>query len=160
MIFRNRGVRGLDPIDYVTFQDDKAKLLVLVVLGVSYLLGTYCGAYLHSALQVNALLVPAGITGLAGFAYLLHRVSVLKQSLFSAAEIDIVDIPVAMCDMGHTPEDQPTQTSRSVSKQSNLSGRSHAQEPQGVITSSPDPIQLFAAEPCPRHDVHDGSFAC
>eukprot|EP00930_Biecheleria_cincta_P082873 TRINITY_DN72516_c0_g1_i1.p1 TRINITY_DN72516_c0_g1~~TRINITY_DN72516_c0_g1_i1.p1 ORF type:complete len:421 (-),score=65.46 TRINITY_DN72516_c0_g1_i1:82-1344(-) len=143
MVARSRGLRHLDPIDRVTFQDDRAKLLVLITLGLSYLLGTYWGAHLHSALQAKALLVPAGITGMAGLAYLLYRVSFLKHAFFSAAEIDIVDISVAIYDTERVQENQPADLRRGVSDVSNLSSRSNSKEPPSIIAGSPDTLQFL-----------------
>eukprot|EP00931_Biecheleriopsis_adriatica_P095223 TRINITY_DN68863_c0_g1_i1.p1 TRINITY_DN68863_c0_g1~~TRINITY_DN68863_c0_g1_i1.p1 ORF type:complete len:423 (-),score=89.60 TRINITY_DN68863_c0_g1_i1:119-1354(-) len=96
MLARKRCGKSFDIIDSGLFADDRSKLAVLTILGCSFLLGSYLGALVFNAWQEKGFLLPAGVTGSLGLAYLFYRVLVLHNRLFSAEEMEIVDVPVGM----------------------------------------------------------------
>lgn len=65
---------------------DCRKLLLLVILGVSFCLGVFVGTLLHNPMGVYTLLLPAGLTGTAGMSYTAYRSCCLHQPLFSSRE--------------------------------------------------------------------------
>merc|ERR1719291_1294483 len=83
-----------DSIDRVEGVDGVRKLCFLGVLAVSFLSGIIIGSSVHGAVHEYAFLVPAVVVGILGMAYLVHRVFILKQKLFSDTEMELVDIPV------------------------------------------------------------------
>jgi len=62
--------------------EESRKLILLLMLAVSFVVGVIIGALLHASLGVNALLVPAAIIGVAGMCYTVYRVSCLGRPLF------------------------------------------------------------------------------
>jgi len=86
--------KSFDIIDRGLFADDRSKLAVLAILGFSYFFGAYLGAVLYSSLSEAAFLVPSAITGSMGLAYLVYRVKILHHKLFSAEEMEIIDVNV------------------------------------------------------------------
>jgi len=75
MIFLRKGCRRshLNVLEIAEVGVDARKLLVLLPMWLSFLVGTILGAYLHSAFGVKALLIPAFLTFSAGFVYALFR---------------------------------------------------------------------------------------
>lgn len=94
LMARKRFGKRFDSIDRVEVVDGVNKLCFLGVLAVSFLLGIIIGANVHGAVHEYAFLVPAAVVGTLGMAYLVHRVFILKQKLFSDTEMELVDIPV------------------------------------------------------------------
>lgn len=65
---------------------DCRKLLLLFVLGFSFLGGVFLGAVLHKSWGVNALILPACLTGTSGAAYTVYRTCWLHQPLMTSTE--------------------------------------------------------------------------
>lgn len=57
-------------------------------------MGIIVGSKVHGVMHEYAFLVPAVVVGILGMAYLVHRVFILKQRLFSDTEMELVDISV------------------------------------------------------------------
>jgi len=63
----------LNVVERAELNVDKWKLLVLLPMWCSYLIGTILGAYLETFMDIRALLVPAGVTCFVGSLYALFR---------------------------------------------------------------------------------------
>lgn len=59
--------------------EEGRKLMLLIILGVSFVAGVLLGAALYTAAGVHALYVPAGITGIAGSWYTFYRIVLMRQ---------------------------------------------------------------------------------
>jgi len=84
MLFLRKGCRRsrLNVVEAAEVGVDARKLLVLLPMWCSFLIGTTLGAYLYTAMGVEALLIPAGLTFSFGTIYGLFRQkmkSYLKQ---------------------------------------------------------------------------------
>lgn len=100
-----------DVIDRGLFADDRSKLAVLAILGVSYLLGAFLGTVLYNSLQEKSFLVPAAVTGTMGLAYLFYRVRILHQKLFSTEEMEVIDVHADLAaDFQQETKKSPTST--------------------------------------------------
>jgi len=72
VVLRNRCfLRSLDELDRAEVAIQLAKLRIYTVLGLSFLTGAACGAWLSRWLGASAFLIPAGVTGAMGTTYLL-----------------------------------------------------------------------------------------
>lgn len=93
ILARKRCGKNFDAFDQVEVADDLSKLSVLLSIGVAFFVGVFVGAHMHNALKRHAFLIPAGIEGTIGVAYFIYRVVILHHSVFSAEEMEIVDMP-------------------------------------------------------------------
>jgi len=75
MIFLRKSCRRsrLNLVEVAEVGVDARKLLVLLPMWCSFLLGTTLGAYLYTEMGVEALLIPAGFTFTIGAMYTLFR---------------------------------------------------------------------------------------
>eukprot|EP00927_Polykrikos_kofoidii_P018264 TRINITY_DN18432_c0_g1_i1.p1 TRINITY_DN18432_c0_g1~~TRINITY_DN18432_c0_g1_i1.p1 ORF type:complete len:444 (-),score=52.56 TRINITY_DN18432_c0_g1_i1:84-1325(-) len=73
---------GLNVLDRAEVDIDKKKMGVFVTLGFGFFSGVIAGSYIEHFLGWHALLIPAGITGSAGFAYMLLQ-RMMKQTFES-----------------------------------------------------------------------------
>ncbi|CAK0870393.1 unnamed protein product [Prorocentrum cordatum] len=94
LMARKRFGKRFDSIDRVEVADSVNKLCFLCVLAASFLMGIIIGSKVHGVMHEYAFLVPAVVVGILGMAYLVHRVFILKQRLFSDTEMELVDISV------------------------------------------------------------------
>jgi uncharacterized membrane protein YoaK (UPF0700 family) len=86
-----RGVccrRDLDEFDYAHLKVDGQKCGLLAILFAGYAAGSWFGSILDRCWGVEALLLPACTAGVAGVSYVVYRVFVLHQSVFSLQDPD------------------------------------------------------------------------
>jgi len=75
MIFLRNGCRRskMNIVDKAEVGVDARKLLVLGPMLLCFLLGTILGSYFYTVFEVQALLIPATLTGIVGLCYMLFR---------------------------------------------------------------------------------------
>mmetsp|Transcript_88214 Transcript_88214/g.234222 ORF Transcript_88214/g.234222 Transcript_88214/m.234222 type:complete len:314 (-) Transcript_88214:88-1029(-) len=71
--------RNSSEIERAEVSDDVTKLCVLLPIFVGFLCGTILGAFLHTAMGVHALFVPAMVTGTTGLMYVFFRTQMKMQ---------------------------------------------------------------------------------
>jgi len=81
MILLRRGCRPqrLNILEKAELGVDLKKLQVLLPLFLGFFFGCIKGAFLHSVLGSHGFLVPAAVTGSAGFVYMFFRTALKKQ---------------------------------------------------------------------------------
>jgi len=75
----------LNAVDHAEMEIEAKKLRLLSLLLLGFLAGSLIGALLSGSIGINALLVPAAVTGLAGLIYCSFRVICLKQGILEGA---------------------------------------------------------------------------
>jgi len=96
LLCRKRCGAKFDDFDRAFVEDDLSKLSLLLMIALCFVCGVFGGAHLEQKMDYLAFLVPASITGTLGFSYLIYRVFILQQSLFSDQEMEAIDVPVQM----------------------------------------------------------------
>jgi len=119
LLCRKRCGAKFDDFDRAFVEDDLSKLSLLLMIALCFVCGVFGGAHLEQKMDYLAFLVPASITGTLGFSYLIYRVFILQQSLFSDQEMEAIDVPVQMQEEvvaeveGHENAETPTSSCRS-----------------------------------------------
>jgi uncharacterized membrane protein YoaK (UPF0700 family) len=75
----------LNAVDHAEMEIEAMKLRLLSLLLLGFLAGSLIGALLSGSIGINALLVPAAVTGVAGLMYCSLRVICLKQGILQGA---------------------------------------------------------------------------